>query len=110
LSLTNFSQRKPWKEIQKLTEHFAKNYQQPSFRYGKDKRRDPKKKDTHTHTHFQSPDDQNTAHIAVATTKAIYLEEDIFTHKKNHTTLQKKPQQKAHLRPSLPHKITQPQN
>jgi hypothetical protein len=76
---------------------------------GKTKEETPKK-NTHTHIHFQSPDDQNTAHIAVATTKAIYLEEDIFTHKKNHTTLQKKPQQKAHLRPSLPHKITQPQN
>jgi hypothetical protein len=76
---------------------------------GKTKEETPKK-NTHTHIHFQSPNDQNTAHIAVATTKAIYLEEDIFTHKKNHTTLQKKPLQKAHLRPSLPHKITQPQN
>jgi hypothetical protein len=56
----------------------------------------PTKKNTHTHrhTHFQSPDDQNTAHIAVATTKEIYLEEDIFTHKKNHTTLKKTPNKK----------------
>jgi hypothetical protein len=71
---------------------------------------------------------KNTAHIAVATTKAIYLEEDIFTHKKNHTTLQKKPQQKStpaalftpqnHRTPKLQqqhtclsnHKITQLQN
>jgi hypothetical protein len=48
---------------------------------------------------------KNTAHIAVATTKAIYLEEDIFTHKKNHTTLQKKTPTK-----STPKAFFTPQN
>jgi hypothetical protein len=72
----------------------------------------PTKKNTHTHrhTHFQSPDDQNTAHIAVATTKEIYLEEDIFYPQKESHDPKKNPQQKAHLRPSVLHKITQPQN
>jgi hypothetical protein len=46
----------------------------------------------------------------VATTKEIYLEEDIFYPQKESHDPKKNPQQKAHLRPSVLHKITQPQN